>query len=238
LVGDVVTDLPGFEYVNPHLVYPATSEDKEVEKVRARQYPQYNMAECRGMGLTAVVGEQRQNYLHPPLTEYQRRLRRGVNELTCHFSRTFNEENTERICNVSLEKGSDHRSLPENLRPWCLASPESRSAAHGGWPGLYGRLDPDGIFGTALTEIQPCGKSGTVLHPTQHRVISVREHARSQGFPDSYVFETTSGKVSEMHRAAGNAVPVPLSEALGRGLRDAVLKDFKRERDSKRESIP
>jgi hypothetical protein len=27
-----------------------------------------------------------------------------------------------------------------------------------------------------------------VLHPDQHRVVSVRECARSQGFPDSYKF--------------------------------------------------
>jgi site-specific DNA-cytosine methylase len=56
------------------------------------------------------------------------------------------------------------------------------------WPGLYGRLDYQGYFQTALTEVCPMGKQGKVLHPYQSRVITVREHARSQVFPDDFRF--------------------------------------------------
>ena len=38
---------------------------------------------------------------------------------------------------------------------------------------------------------------GRVLHPEQHRVVSVRECARSQGFPDNYKF---CGTVLDKHR--------------------------------------
>ena len=38
---------------------------------------------------------------------------------------------------------------------------------------------------------------GRVLHPEQHRLVSVRECARSQGFPDTYKF---FGTVLEKHR--------------------------------------
>ena len=38
---------------------------------------------------------------------------------------------------------------------------------------------------------------GRVLHPEQHRVVSVRECARSQGFPDTYKF---FGNILEKHR--------------------------------------
>ena len=41
------------------------------------------------------------------------------------------------------------------------------------------------------------GKQGRVLHPEQHRVVSVRECARSQGFPDWYKFY---GTTLEKHR--------------------------------------
>ena len=38
---------------------------------------------------------------------------------------------------------------------------------------------------------------GRVLHPEQHRVVSVRECARSQGFPDTYKF---FGNILDKHR--------------------------------------
>jgi len=42
-----------------------------------------------------------------------------------------------------------------------------------------------------------CSLQGRVLHPEQHRVVSVRECARSQGFPDTYRFY---GSVLDRHR--------------------------------------
>ena len=39
-----------------------------------------------------------------------------------------------------------------------------------------------------------------VLHPEQHQVVSVRECARSQGFPDTYRF---FGSILGKHRQVG-----------------------------------
>ncbi len=61
--------------------------------------------------------------------------------------------------------------------PWCLPNTADR---HNGWRGLYGRLDWGGHFPTSTTDPQPMGKVGQVLHPDQHRIVSVRECARSQ----------------------------------------------------------
>nr|XP_023027975.1 DNA (cytosine-5)-methyltransferase PliMCI-like [Leptinotarsa decemlineata] len=66
------------------------------------------------------------------------------------------------------------------LIPWCLPHTADR---HNHWAGLYGRLEWDGFFGTTITNPEPMGKQGRVLHPEQSRVVSVRECARSQGFP-------------------------------------------------------
>lgn len=70
----------------------------------------------------------------------------------------------------------NHQGQP--LVPWCLPNTADR---HNGWRGLFGRLDPRGHFPTSTTDPQPMGKVGQVFHPTQDRIVSVRECARAQG---------------------------------------------------------
>lgn len=62
-------------------------------------------------------------------------------------------------------------------------------------------------------------EKGRFLHPTQHRPITHWEAARLQGFPDDYRFV---GDRHAIARQIGNAVPLPLGEAIGRHL-GAVL---------------
>ncbi|KAL1490162.1 hypothetical protein ABEB36_012901 [Hypothenemus hampei] len=95
------------------------------------------------------------------------------------------------------------------LIPWCLPHTGDR---HNNWAGLYGRLEWSGFFGTTITNPEPMGKQGRVLHPEQNRVVSVRECARSQGFPDRFIF---NGNILDKHRQVGNAVPPPMARALG-----------------------
>ncbi|XP_044540853.1 DNA (cytosine-5)-methyltransferase 1-like [Gracilinanus agilis] len=107
------------------------------------------------------------------------------------------------------------------LIPWCLPHTGNR---HNHWAGLYGRLEWDGFFGTTVTDPEPMGKQGRVLHPEQHRVVSVRECARSQGFPDSYrLYGTTLDK----HKQVGNAVPPPLAKAIGLQIKLCLLAKLK-----------
>ncbi len=62
---------------------------------------------------------------------------------------------------------------------------------------------------------------GRVLHPEQDRLVSVRECARSQGFPDWYRFY---GNVLDKHRQVGNAVAPPMGFFLGLEVRKAMAK--------------
>ncbi|XP_051011932.1 LOW QUALITY PROTEIN: DNA (cytosine-5)-methyltransferase 1 [Acomys russatus] len=103
------------------------------------------------------------------------------------------------------------------LIPWCLPHTGNR---HNHWAGLYGRLEWDGFFSTTVTNPEPMGKQGRVLHPEQHRVVSVRECARSQGFPDTY---RLFGNILDRHRQVGNAVPPPLAKAIGLEIKLCLL---------------
>ncbi|KAJ8965257.1 hypothetical protein NQ314_004269 [Rhamnusium bicolor] len=142
-----------------------------------------------------------------------------------------------RMTQIPTYPGADWRDLPNiscaaggpcdpadrqfnTLIPWCLPHTADR---HNHWAGLYGRLEWDGFFGTTITNPEPMGKQGRVLHPEQNRVVSVRECARSQGFPDRFKF---FGNILDKHRQVGNAVPPPLAAAVGREILKALISTF------------
>ena len=71
------------------------------------------------------------------------------------------------------------------------------------------RLDPQRPAWTVIAHI---GMDGYMyIHPWQNRTLSVREAARLQGFPDSFVF---TGNMREQYVQVGNAVPPLLAERL------------------------
>ncbi|WZN58936.1 DNA (cytosine-5)-methyltransferase [Chloropicon roscoffensis] len=124
------------------------------------------------------------------------------------------------------EKFTDPLDLKEkDVVPWCLGGMVKNKEGkwvdnpsrhrHNNWRGLFGRLDSKGHFPTAITDPHPMGKVGTVFHPDQDRVVSVRECARTQGFPDTFKFY---GTIQNKYRQVGNAVPPPLARALGEEL--------------------
>ncbi|GLI71179.1 hypothetical protein VaNZ11_016282 [Volvox africanus] len=185
--------------------------------------------------LPAITNEAKEDvlqYTGEPKSAFQRAIRGSAgSELRDHIVKQMNELNMERCrCIPKGVPGADWRVLQrvvaedpsreffkgEPLVPFCLPNTADR---HNGWRGLYGRLDPDGHFPTATTEPNPMGKVGQVLHPDQDRIVSVRECARSQGFPDNFRFY---GNVVCRHRQVGNAVPPPLARALGQQLRLAL----------------
>jgi len=106
----------------------------------------------------------------------------------------------------------------ETMIAWSLPHTADR---HNNWQGVYGRVPWDGIFKTTITDPEPLGKQGQVVHPEQDRLLSVREYARSQGFKDNFKF---AGTIRDKHREIGNAVPPPMGKALGFEIRKALLK--------------
>ncbi|VAH88511.1 DNA (cytosine-5)-methyltransferase CMT1-like [Triticum dicoccoides] len=83
-------------------------------------------------------------------------------------------------------------------------------------PKPFGRLWWDETVPTVVTRAEPHNQ--IILHPNQHRVLTVRENARLQGFPDYY---RLFGPIKQKYIQVGNAVAVPVARALGYSLGQA-----------------
>lgn len=91
-------------------------------------------------------------------------------------------------------------------------------ADHDGHKDVYGRIDPREPGPTMTTAcINP--SKGRFVHPTRHHGITVRQAARFQTFPDSFVFK---GGLMAAGQQIGNAVPVELGKVLLHALRRAL----------------
>jgi DNA (cytosine-5)-methyltransferase 1 len=80
----------------------------------------------------------------------------------------------------------------------------------------YGRLHRKGLARTITTFFSNPG-SGRYWHPTDDRVITLREAARLQGFDDGFRFE--SPHLSYNARLIGNALDAYLADASYRAVR-------------------
>lgn len=81
---------------------------------------------------------------------------------------------------------------------------------HGGHNDVYGRINP---FKPAPTMTTACinPSKGRFVHPTENHGITLRQAARFQTFPDSFVF---GGGLMAAGEQIGNAVPVDLAQAI------------------------
>jgi len=98
-------------------------------------------------------------------------------------------------------------NLPDDVKLAYMG--ERGMAAGGGKRGVARRLSMDEQCLTLTTS--PCQKQTERCHPIETRPLNVREYARIQTFPDSYVF---TGSVGNQYKQIGNAVPVKMALAL------------------------
>lgn len=86
-----------------------------------------------------------------------------------------------------------------------------------GFKDVYGRMEWDDVAPTITSGCFNPSK-GRFLHPSKNRAITVREAALLQGFPRSYKFDVSYGKVA-LALMIGNALPPPFIAAHARQLR-------------------
>jgi len=135
-------------------------------------------------------------YISPPSSEFQKQMRNGQAKVANHVARYLQPKQYERL--ASLRPGQSHKDLPKHLQ------------VRGGYSGVYGRLTKDMLAPTITRWVFHPG-SGRWGHPVDIRVLSIREVARIQSFPDSFEFV---GTYTQQAGQLGNAVPPLLVERI------------------------
>jgi DNA (cytosine-5)-methyltransferase 1 len=157
-------------------------------------------------------------YLSPALTAIQKLLRTGLDGKVLGKGASLSEQDYSKHSDKVIEKFTymlkNNGEIPQHLK--------TKKFAQRVLPARWGKLGPT-ITATSLAD--------DYVHFSQARVLTVREWARLQGFPDWYQFagsRTTGGlrragnpkegtfdRELPKYTQIGNAVPVYLSEKIG-----------------------
>ncbi|MBJ9957584.1 DNA cytosine methyltransferase [Acinetobacter courvalinii] len=138
-----------------------------------------------------------QKYSALPVSSYAKNMR-GNNE-TC-----FNNLVTRNASHIIeryrfIPQGGNWENIPKKL----MGNYKDVSRCH---TGIYRRLkdsEPSVVIGNF--------RKNMLIHPWLDRGLSVREAARLQSFPDSFIF---SGTIGSQQQQVGNAVPPLLAKAI------------------------
>jgi DNA (cytosine-5)-methyltransferase 1 len=149
-------------------------------------------------------GRDPMDYATHPQNDFQRRLRGNQVQVRNHIARKLQPLQFERL--AALQPGQGLKDLPDHLK------------TKGGYSGAYGRLTEDMVAPTITRWVFHPG-SGRWGHPRDIRVITIREVARLQAFPDTFVFV---GSYNDQAGQLGNAVPPPIAQAMT----DAMVKQL------------
>lgn len=129
-----------------------------------------------------------------------------------------------------LPRAGSRRATRINHVPWMHTSPMLRRMARvpegGRWKGgtdhyshAYARLHRRGLART-ITNFFPNPGSGRFWHPTADRTLTLREAARLQGFPDSFIF--LPPHFSKAAFLVGNALDGHLAQITFDAIRNAL----------------
>ena len=130
-------------------------------------------------------------------SSYARLMRKGSNKACQNYVSKNNDLVIERYKYIG--QGENWRAIPDFL----MQNYTDKGRCHSG---IYKRLRAD----QPSVVISNYRKS-MLIHPHENRGISVREAARLQSFPDTFIFE---GPLMHIQQQIGNAVPPLLAKAV------------------------
>lgn len=141
------------------------------------------------------------DYLSEPKSEYQDKIRSKAKRVHNHII-TRNSEEVRKRKSFVPQGGNWEDLPPEQCQIKVVLSC------------VYKRLDPDQPSVTVSNY-----RKSMIIHPFEHRGLSVREAARIQSFRDNYKFLSS---LSPMQQQVGDAVPPLLAKRVGNSLLEMV----------------
>lgn len=153
------------------------------------------------VGMTLATTNQ---YLEGPQNEFQKEMRKKSKSVENHVVTKNTDLVIERM--RSVPPGGNWENIPLEL----MQVDGKYSKIEHAHSMIYKRLLKDEPSIT-ITNF----RKGMMIHPTQHRLLSVREAARIQTFPDDYVF---CGGLSSQQQQVSDAVPVMLARKVAEAM--------------------
>jgi len=144
----------------------------------------------------------------PSTTDFDKKVILAISKRNEHLSRgevlnhtTFKLSALDLEMVRSVPQGGNWKSIPQATV--AKSKRLTKITQTGGRTTLYGRIDYSKPSYTITTYFSRPG-NGTYIHPIHDRVLTVREAARFQAFPDDYYF---CGNKTQLLNQVGNAVP-------------------------------
>jgi len=142
-------------------------------------------------------------YATGPKNQFQRMMRGKMRRVANHIVTKNTPTVTERI--KAVPPGGNWSSIPKNLMQV---------------DGKYKKLEAHSMIYKRLLKDRPSititnFRKAMIIHPVQHRLLSVREAARIQAFPDNFLFE---GRIGSIQQQVSDAVPTKLAMKVGEAM--------------------
>lgn len=201
-------------------------DDKEIKAFASQRHYTVGDAIFDLPPIDNGAGKEVMDYATEPQNDFQSCLRSGSRKVTNHKCAGLGSVNLERLPHIP--PGGSWRDIPFDLLPKGMK--RARKSDH---TKRYGRLHPDQLASTILTKCDP--HWGTYIHPYQQRVLSVREAARLQSFPDTVQFH---GSLTEQYEQVGNAVPPLLAKCIGDRIAQTIVHRHSNRQDSMKSYTP
>lgn len=109
----------------------------------------------------------------------------------------------------TVPEGGNWRNFPDEFKTEGMFTGNTHSS-------VYRRLEWDK---PSITIANP--RKSNITHPSENRILSVRECARLFGLKDNFFFK---GSLSKMQQAVCNSVPVDLARAVAKQIKHAIMK--------------